>query len=115
MKKNKISGYLIFISFFTVATVFILIVQKSYSNLISPIKQVQIADTGKGINPELDTSVIEEIKNKDHINPSDLPENDFALPNAIISAPTPVIASPSAVPVGPKVVTPTVPVPTLIP
>lgn len=115
MKKNKISSYLIFISFFTVVTVFVLIMQKSYDNLIAPTRQTQVADTSKGINPELDLGVIDQIKNKEHIDPASLPENETATSNVNLSIPTPVVASPSAVPAGPGVAVPTAPLPTLIP
>lgn len=115
MKKNKIPGYLIFISVFTVATIFVLIIQKSYSNLITPIKQVQVSETSKDINPELDVSVIEEIKSKQHVDPLELPENETATSNVLLAVPTSVISSPSSEAIGPETVAPTAPIPTLIP
>lgn len=115
MKKNKISSYLIFISIFTAVTIFVLIIQKSYNNLIIPTKQVQTSEISKDINPNLDLNVIEEIKSKQHINPSDLPENESATSNVLIVVPTPVISSSSSESVGPKNAVPTAPLPTLIP
>lgn len=115
MKKNKISTYLIFISIFTVITVFVLIMQKSYNNLIAPTKAGQIIDTSKTINPVLDSGVINQIKTKNHVDPSELPENETAAPNAELLIPTPVIASPSSTSVGPTQAVPSAPTPTLIP
>ena len=115
MKKSKISGYLIFISIFTVVTVFTLIMQKSYSNLISPTKQAQVSDTSKGINPELDVSVIDEIKNKQHIDPSELTENESANSTTLLILPTPVTSLPSSESAGINPNIPTAPLPTLIP
>lgn len=115
MKKTKISSYLIFISVFTVLTVFVLVMQKSYNNLIAPTKQAQISDTGKGINPELDRSAIDIMKAKQHINPSDLPEYESATSDILLTIPTPVIASPSGESAGPVSPVPTAPLPTLIP
>lgn len=115
MKKNKISSYLIFISIFSVLTIFALIMQKSYDNLVVPSKQVQVIDIGKDITSELDLSVIDQIKNRQHINPSDLPENEAATSDSLLITPTPVIASASAEPVGPIGNTPIAPTPTLIP
>lgn len=108
MKKNKISSYLVFISIFTVVTILVLVVQKSYNNLIEPTKKVQVSDISKGINPELDISIIQEIKNRQHINPLEVPENETALSvNIITPTLTPIIASPSGQSIAP--------VPTLIP
>ncbi len=64
MLKNKFSVYFIFISIFTVTTIFILIVQKSYSNLVGPSEQINTSKLLNKINPNLDTGIIKEIQNR---------------------------------------------------
>lgn len=61
MKKTKFSTYFVFISFFTLVTILVVIIQKSYSNLIDPINKVSSPSLGRVINPELDLEIIEEI------------------------------------------------------
>jgi hypothetical protein len=67
MTKNKLSLYFIFISVFTTITGFILIVQKSYSNLIGPSQNVDTSQLLNKIDPNLDTSFIQEIQNRPEI------------------------------------------------
>ena len=64
MKKTKLSGYFVFISVFTFLTIFITIVQRSYSNLIEPTKSVESNALLRPINPELDVGILEEIENR---------------------------------------------------
>ncbi len=64
MKKTKLSGYFVFISAFTFLAVFIAIVQRSYSNLMGPIKSVESNALLRPINPELDTGILEAIENR---------------------------------------------------
>lgn len=112
MKKTKISKYLIFISFFTLITVFVLMLQRGYSNLMTPAKQV--TDTSKSINPDLDLTVIEQIKSKQNIDPASLPEYETATSNILLIQPTPTLAIPTVVVSTPSAAQ-TTPVPTLIP
>lgn len=65
MKKNKFSLYFIIISFFSLITVFIFLVQKSYFNLLKPQKEVENNALLKEINPDLDLSIISEIESRD--------------------------------------------------
>lgn len=64
MKKNKLSTYFVFIAFFTLITILIAIIQKSYSNLIDPINKVSNPSFDKIIDSKLDLDVIQEIEKK---------------------------------------------------
>jgi hypothetical protein len=64
MKKTKFSRYFIFISFFTLSTILVVIIQKSYDNLMGPINQVQTTSYDKTISPQLDLEIIDEIEKK---------------------------------------------------
>jgi len=85
MIKNKLSIYFIFISLFTVITIFTSIVQKSYSNLIGPSQETNADQLLNKINPNLDTSVIDDIKNR----PESLDTGEFNfVPSDISPTPT---------------------------
>ena len=58
MKKNKLAGYFVFISIFTVITAVVFIIQKSYNNLISPINQAKTSNLTKSIDPNLDIDTL---------------------------------------------------------
>jgi len=76
MKKTKISFYFLFIAFFTFITIFIVIVQKSYNNLMGPIKEVQKSNLLNPINPNLDTSIIQQVESRpEYSNQLPLPVN----------------------------------------
>ncbi|MFZ2152431.1 MAG: hypothetical protein WAV41_00035 [Microgenomates group bacterium] len=64
MEKNKISGYLLLISVFTFAAVFIYIVQKSYDGMMKPIRDVKQSVIIKPINPNFDLSTLDEIEKR---------------------------------------------------
>ncbi len=64
MIKKKLSTYFLFISFFTVVTIFSVIVQKSYSNLLGPSQSDDVKALLNKINPTLDTSIIQEIESR---------------------------------------------------
>lgn len=64
MKKNKLPIYFIFIAIFSFLTIFTTIVQKSYFNLINPVKEVESNKLLTPIDPNLDIQVIEKIKNR---------------------------------------------------
>lgn len=66
MKKNKLSTYFIFISIFTVVTLFMLIVQRSYSNLVGPLKKIDSSRFLSPINPQLDLEVISNIEKREN-------------------------------------------------
>ena len=68
MKKEKISPYLIFISIFTFVTIFILIIQKGYTNLISPINKTQSNSLLNPIDPKLDLDVVNQIEKREELN-----------------------------------------------
>jgi len=86
MKNTKLSRYLLFISGATLFTIIIMIVQKSYSNLINPINQVNSNLLIKPIDPHLDTETLLEIGQKIEYQPSDI----------IFSAPIPSDSTPSS-------------------
>lgn len=64
MKKTKLSAYFVFIAFFTLITILVTIIQKSYSNLIDPINKVANISYNKIINPQLDLDIIQDIEKK---------------------------------------------------
>jgi len=64
MKKSKISFYFIFISLFTLLTIFFSIVQKSYFNYITPQKLVEKDNLLSDFNPNLDLTIISTIESK---------------------------------------------------
>jgi len=64
MKRNKIAGYFLFISVFSLITIFIFLVQKSYDNLMGPIIGVKSNNLTKPIDPNLDTATIDMVEQK---------------------------------------------------
>lgn len=77
MKKIKLSSYFIFISFFTLVTILVTIIQKSYSNLIDPINKVNTSSYEKIKNSELDLDIIDEISKRSvNFNENSLIKND---------------------------------------
>lgn len=72
MKKSKLSTYMLFISIFSLVAIFVYIVQNSYSNLMGPINEVKTSSVLKPIDPNLDTSTLDEIQNRKYYsdNPS---------------------------------------------
>jgi hypothetical protein len=86
MEKIKLSRYLLFISAATLFTIIIMIVQKSYSNLMGPINQVNSNMLIKPIDPNLDIETLTEIEKKIEYQPEDI----------IFSAPTPSDSTPSS-------------------
>jgi hypothetical protein len=64
MKKNKLSIYFIFISIFSFLTIFTIIVQKSYFNLVNPTKEVESNKLLTPIDPNLNLEIIDKISNR---------------------------------------------------
>ncbi|MFA7301401.1 MAG: hypothetical protein WC069_03760 [Candidatus Shapirobacteria bacterium] len=64
MKKNNFSTYLLIISVMTFITLFVVIVSKSYDNLMIPLNLVQNNSMGKSINLDLKTDVINQIESR---------------------------------------------------
>jgi len=64
MKKTKISLYFVSISFLTLLTIFILIVQKSYFSFITPQKLIENDALLNDFSPNLDLTVISIIESK---------------------------------------------------
>jgi hypothetical protein len=62
MTKNKLSIYFIFIAGFSFLTIFSSIVQKSYFNLVNPVKEVESNKLLKTIDPSLDLAIIKDIE-----------------------------------------------------
>jgi hypothetical protein len=92
MKKSSLSFYFIFISFFTFIAIFFTIVQKSYDNLINPIKKVEESTLTKPINPQLDMDVIDQIQNRTEYLDENV--NLFTSPD---TSPTPVASESSSI------------------
>lgn len=83
MKKSNLSFYFIFISFFTFIAIFFLIVQKSYNNLIGPIKLVENNSLTKPIDPNLGLDIIKEIENRpDYVDDGNFEFNQIASQSA---------------------------------
>lgn len=64
MKKNKISGYFLFVSIFTFIAIFFYIVQQSYDQLMKPINQTAGSALSRSINPQLDIATLELIEKR---------------------------------------------------
>lgn len=64
MKKEKLSKYVLFISVFSLVTIFVFLVQQSYSRLIQPTKQVETSPLLKPIDPKLDIQIFDSIESK---------------------------------------------------
>lgn len=92
MKKIKFSSYFLFISFFTFITVFIVIIQKSYNNLMGPIKKVETSSYQKIIDTSLDLEILDQIEKR----PITFDETDPNVINYIISSPPSLIPSSSS-------------------
>ncbi len=85
MKKTKLSTYFIFISFFTLITVLVTIIQKSYSNLIEPINRVSTSSYEQITNSKLDLDIIDEIAKREiNFDETSLP-NSSSIPEASAS------------------------------
>ena len=83
MKKNNIVGYFLFISIFSFITIFIYLVQKSYSNLMGPVTQTKSSNLTKPIDPYLDTETLDLIEQRKEYN------LDTFTANSQIISPTP--------------------------
>lgn len=64
MQKNKISSYLLAISLLTFISVFVIVVSKSYDNLMSSAKSAQNNSLGKLSDLNLNTEVINVIESR---------------------------------------------------
>ena len=69
MKKNKLSVYLLAFSIFTFAATFIYVVQKSYNSMMKPINDAKQSVIIKPIDPNLDTTTLDEIEKRNLIEP----------------------------------------------
>lgn len=65
MKKLKFSRYFLFIAVFTLLATFVYVVQKSYDNLMKPIKDTTQNPILKPIDPNLDVSVLDQIQKRE--------------------------------------------------
>ncbi len=64
MKKNKLSTYLVVIAVVTFLAIFTLIVQNSYSKMIGPLKQPQVNNLIRPIDPNLEIDTLLQIENR---------------------------------------------------
>ena len=53
MNKNKLTHYFLFIAILTLITVFFVIYNRSYKNLITPVNNVKTNELLKPFNPEI--------------------------------------------------------------
>jgi len=68
MNKNKISIYFAFIAILSFFTFFVSVVQKSYFNLVDPIKKVESNKLLNPIIPKLNLEVIDIIESRPENN-----------------------------------------------
>lgn len=92
MKKTKISTYFLFISIFTLVTILVTIIQKSYSNLIGPINKIQTSSYEKIIGTDLDLEILDEIE----MRPVNFNKQNSSIINYIISSPSSPLSAPSS-------------------
>jgi len=64
MNKNRLTLYFLFVAILTLITVFFVIYNRSYKNLITPINNVKTNEMLKPFNPKMDTSIIKEINER---------------------------------------------------
>jgi len=69
MEKTKISRYILFISIFSLVTLFTFLVQQSYSRLIAPTTDLSTSPLQKPINPVLDMEIFDLIESKKYYPP----------------------------------------------
>ena len=81
MNKNKLSIYFAFIAILSFLTFFISIVQKSYFNLVNPVKEVGANKLLTPISPSLNLEIINDIETRPE-NIDDSLEN-FSLEKAL--------------------------------
>lgn len=62
MEKTKLSQLFVFISFLSFATLFVMVVQQSYNNLINPSKQIVSEALLRPISSSLDISVVKSLE-----------------------------------------------------
>lgn len=91
MNKVKFSFYFIFISVLTLITILIILVQNSYTNLVTtPKSNIQSNTLLSVINPTLDLDVLTQIENRQESSASGVSiESDLV----ISTTPTPVSSS----------------------
>lgn len=68
MKKSSLSKYFLLVSITTFLSVFILLVHRSYINLITPTQEVKNSDLLKPIDPHLDTQSILDLEKRPEYN-----------------------------------------------
>jgi hypothetical protein len=83
MKKNKLTNYFLIIGFLTFITIFVFIVQESYSNLMKPINNVQNNNLLKPIDSNLDVTLLDQIEKRN----SYFSSIEEASPSSISSTP----------------------------
>jgi len=99
MNKVKFSSYFIFISILTLITILVILVQNSYTNLVTtPKSNVESNTLLSAINPNLDLDVLTEIESRQESSNSGVSlESDLV----VLTTPTPV-SSPSAITISPS-------------
>lgn len=65
MTKKRLSTYFLFVAVITLVTVFVFVVQKSYENLIGPVKKAEASNLVKPINPNLDIETLDLVEKKE--------------------------------------------------
>lgn len=99
MKKNKITSYLVFLSFLTFVTIFFSIVQKSYFSFKKPQTLVENNALLKEINPNLDLSVVSTIESKDKNTEEPFDFSIIKSSKPIEDAITPIQIEPTVTPI----------------
>jgi hypothetical protein len=73
MNKNKILNYFVFIGLMTLVTIFFVLVQKSYSNLVKPTSDMEASSLAEPFDPNLDLDVVTEIENREELPLDEIP------------------------------------------
>lgn len=91
MNKVKFSFYFIFVSILTLITILVIMVQNSYTNLVTtPKSNVESNTLLSNINPNLDLDVLDQIESRsDSSNSALFIESE----SAVSTTPTPVSSS----------------------
>lgn len=70
MEKTKISRYILFIGIFSLITIFVFLIQQSYSRLMQPVNNLSTSSLLKPINPTLDMGIFNIIESKTTYQPT---------------------------------------------
>jgi len=94
MEKTKLSQLFVFISFLSFVTLFVMVVQQSYNNLINPSKQIVPEALLRPISSSLDISVVKGLESLIEY-PTDVLDTSSTISIATSSASSSAILNPT--------------------